>query len=741
MSSKRFSCACFGVALIAGMVPLRADDATEFFESRIRPLLIQKCAECHTGETPEGDLKLDSRKALLKGGMSGPALVERRADASPLLQRVISTDPKKQMPPEERLSDSEIADLRKWIDDGATWPDGAAWKSDDEKKAHWAFQPVKDVAPPEVANKDWCRTPIDQFIAAEYEKNGIVPSPAADKRTLIRRATLDLTGLPPRIEDVDAFLADDSADAFAKVVDRLLASSEYGERWGRHWLDQARYADTSGDGTDTPIPEARYYRNYVIKSINNDLPWNQFLMEQVAGDLMAKQHPENPRANEQIIATGYVALSRRFGNSAFASMELIIDDSVDTIGKSMLGLTLGCARCHHHKFDPVTMNDYYGIYGYFENTQYPHAGTEHQKERSHFVSLTKNEAWPAAYESTEAWAISERDKQTGDTNIRIGGDTHQKGEKARRGYLSVINNSYPEIPEGNSGRLQFAQWLGSNDNPLTTRVAVNRVWQYHFGRGIVESSSNFGVQGAKPSHPELLDWLARDFVRQGWSLKALHRQIMLSSVYQLSSQPNEVSMSKDQANRTWWRFDRHRMDAETIRDSLLSISLLLQPGENGRHPFKPTPELKYNQGHPFDEIYDHKHRSVYLMSGRLNKHPFMALFDGPDPNKTTENRRESTVALQALYVMNSPFMKETSEAFASRLMSISGETPARLDQAWQLACSRFPSDDERADAEAYLADYRQQMIAAGKPESEADRMAWTSFARALLSSNEFLYVD
>ncbi|MEZ6122064.1 MAG: PSD1 and planctomycete cytochrome C domain-containing protein [Planctomycetaceae bacterium] len=719
-----------------------SDERADFFETHIRPMFVQKCAECHTGNTPEGDLRIDSMDSLTKGGMSGPSVVVKDIEASLLIQRVVTDDPDKQMPPEERLTDAEIGALKKWIQDGAYWPEAEKeWTSAADRAAHWAFQPVMDPAVPDVQNSAWCRTEIDHFIAAQHADRGLTPVEPADRRTLIRRATLDLTGLPPEIEDVEAFVADQSEDAFSRVVERLLASSAYGERWGRHWLDQARYADTSGDGTDTPIPEARYYRDYVIQSFNDDLPWNQFLREQIAGDLLAKEQPENPRANQQIIATGYIALSRRFGNSAFAEMNLIVDDTIDTIGKSVMGLTLGCTRCHHHKFDPVTMNDYYGLYGYFANTQYPHAGTEHQKDRQYFVTMKKNDTWPEQYDSLEAWAVSDREKQSGDQKIFIGGDPGQRGDVARRGFLSVLSSEFPEIPKDSSGRRQFADWLTGDSNPLTTRVIVNRVWQYHFGRGIVESSSNFGLQGSKPTHPELLDWLTSDFVRHGWSIKHLHRRIMLSAVYQLASTGSEANAKIDEGNTSLWKFDRHRMDAETIRDSLLAVSHRLKSGSNGRHPFKPTSELKYSQGRPFMAVFDHEHRSVYLMTSRLQKHPFLALFDGPDPNKTTENRRESTVALQALYMMNSPFLKETSEAFSKRLSEFSSEPEQRVRHAYAVATAREPNADELKEAIEFVTDYRNELIGQGKQQPEAEQLAWTGFSRVLLSSSEFLYVD
>ncbi|MCA9065729.1 MAG: PSD1 domain-containing protein, partial [Planctomycetaceae bacterium] len=542
-----------------------ADDREEFFENRIRPLLVNQCAECHSGKTPEGDLRIDDIAALRKGGMNGPAVIAHDATGSLLLQRVLTDDPDLLMPPEKRLSEAQIADLTQWISTGAFWPESnQSMNTAEDRAAYWSFQPLQEVTPPDVAALEWSSNPIDRFIAAGHESRGLTPVEPATKRELIRRTTLDLTGLTPTIEDVDAFLADDSPQAFEKVVDRLLASPEYGERWGRHWLDQARYADTSGDGTDTPIPEARYYRDYVIQAFNDDLPYDQFLVEQIAGDLLAAENPDNPRYNDQIIATGYIALSRRFGNSAFAEMNLIIDDTIDTIGKSTMGLTLGCARCHHHKFDPVTMDDYYGMYGYFENTQYPHAGTEHQKDRDHFVALRKEAGLREDYESLEAYAVADKQKLTGDSSLRVGGDPNQKGNRTPRGYLAVFTEPTTESSANDSGRLQFAKWLVSEENPLTPRVMVNRIWQYHFGTGIVATSSNFGLQGAKPSHPELLEWLSAEFVRNNWSIKHIHRLIVLSRTYQLSSKPDEYNIVKDQANTGYWRHTRHRMDAEAL---------------------------------------------------------------------------------------------------------------------------------------------------------------------------------
>lgn len=722
---------------------VRCDDRADFFEKSVRPLLIKKCAECHTGETPEGDLLIDDIVALKKGGMNGPAVVSGKPDQSLLLQRILTDDANLLMPPDERLSDEQISVLKKWIAGGAFWPESehGEWANEEDRAAHWAFQEVQNVAPPDVGDSEWSRTPIDRFIAARHAEHNVIPVAVADRRTLIRRATLDLTGLPPTPEEVATFVADETENAMEKLVDRLLSSKHYGERWGRHWLDLARYADTSGDGTDMPIPEARYYRDYVIRAFNDDLPYNEFIVEQIAGDLQAEADPKHARYNERIIATGYIALSRRFGNSKFADMNLIVDDTVDTIGKSMMGLTLGCARCHHHKFDPVTTDDYYGLYGYFENTEYPHAGTEHQKERSGMVALCDDDRKPSSYESAVAWAVTDKEKLVGDIKTHIGGDPRNRGKVAPRAFLSVMSKDVPDVPADSSGRLHLANWIASPENSLTTRVIVNRVWQYHFGKGIVASSSNFGLQGNAPTHPELLDWVTRDFVANGWSLKHLHKRIMLSSVYQLASEPNVENLKGDEGNVWRWRFDRRRMDAESIRDSLLAVSGLLEDGDNGRHPFAPTEKLRYSQGRPFDKTFDHNHRSVYLMTARLSKHPFLALFDGPDPNKTTASRRESTVASQALFMMNSEFLKKAAAAFANRVLSVADQNEDRIDRAYQLAFGRSPSAAELADVQSFVSDYQREVTASGGSAQEAELVAWSALARVTLSSSEFLYVD
>ncbi len=722
---------------------LLAADKGDFFEKRIRPVLIEKCGECHTGDTPEGDFRIESLADLTKGGMSGPSLVVGKPQLSELIKRLEVKDPDLLMPPEESLPVKVIADFKQWVRDGAIWPDSSKSMMDEmeEDVLPWAFHPLKSISPPEVKNSDWCRTEIDNFILASQTQHQLTPVSSANKRTLLRRVSLDLTGLPPTPAEIQGFLVDESPKAFAKVVDRLLESNSYGERWGRHWLDVVRYADTSGDGTDMPVPEARYYRDYVIAAFNSDMPYDQFLIEQLAGDILATQTPDDPRNHEKIIATGFIALSRRYGNSRNAEYELIIDDTIDTMGRSMLGLTLGCARCHHHKFDPVTSEDYYGMFGYFNSTQYPHAGTEHQKERADFVSLTIPESLKDVYDSPEAWAVSTKSKGVGNTRIYMAGDPRKKGDVAPRAFLSAITSEIPKIPDGDSGRLKLAEWIASPENPLTPRVIVNRIWKHHFGKGLVTNSSNFGKQAEPPSHPELLDWLAHEFMNHGWSIKHLHRKIVLSSVYQLSSISQPEQEKLDEANVYYWRFDRQRMDAETLRDSILAVSGTLEPGTGGRHPFPPNNKLNFSQGNPFRKVFDHNHRSVYLMSPRLNKHPFMALYDGPDPNKSTAQRASSTVALQALSMMNGTFLREKSIALANRLTKeASGETD-RIQLAYELVLGRPANSAVQAEMLEYLKGYQSQLQSEGRSSEDVKLLAWTSLAKVLLSSNEFVYID
>jgi hypothetical protein len=607
--------------------------------------------------------------------------------------------------------------------------------------------------------------------------------------------TFDLIGLPPTPGEVNAFLADRSPEAFAKVIDRLLASPRYGERWGRHWLDVARYADTAGDNADYPIPEIHRYRDYVIDAFNADLPFDQFAREQLAGDILAGEGPPEKYAG-RVAATGFLALSRRYATAPYEFWHLSLEDAVDTTGAAFLGLTMRCARCHDHKYDPVTQRDYYGLYGIFAATAFPYAGSEEfasmNKGRQHFVPLlppAEVEPRLKAYRERLAWLAQEiaalqkeaaapnADKQSVqarlnerkaehrllhrrglppdvpgayavsegepvETRVHRQGDPGRPGAVVPRGVPAFLDGGRPvEFPADGSGRLQLARWLTRPDHPLTARVLVNRVWLHHFGSGLVGTPNNFGVRGEAPTHPALLDFLAAEFVRDGWSVKRLHRRILLSKTYQMSSAGDADHAARDPGNRWRWRFDRRRLDAEALRDAMLAVSGRLDLTRPGAHPFPPISDWGWTQHNPFKDVYPSSRRSVYLMTQRLQRHPYLALFDGPDPNTSAGQRTTSTVPLQALYLMNHPFVREQAEGLAGRLLAVSEDAGQRVLRAHEWAWGRPPTPAEVDRGTAYVRRYERALAAAGAPPERLEVEAWTSYARVLLTANEFLYVD
>jgi hypothetical protein len=691
-------------------------------------------------------LRIDSREALLQGGENGPAIVPGDPEKSLLIQAVRHRHEHIHMPPNKRLADEIIADLAIWIKQGAVWPrTSKAGGPIFRPEQHWAFQPVRTVSPP-LDPTGWAEQPIDCFVIAQMRQQGLKPVGLAEKRALIRRATFDLIGLPPRPEDVEKFLADDSPDAFQKAVERLLASPHYGERWGRHWMDVARYADTAGDNADYPIPEIYLYRDYVIDSFNQDKPYDAFVREQLAGDILALKGPREAFA-ERVIATGFLALSRRYATAPYELWHLTLDDAIATTGSAFLGLTLGCARCHDHKFDPVMTQDYYALYGIFASTTFPYTGSEEyasmHKPRASLAPLLPPDELrkpgplpgvPVAYAVTDGKLVSAR--------IHLKGDPDAPGPIVPRGVPKFLaGGSSPRFPDNGSGRLQLAEWLTRPDHPLTARVMVNRIWQHHFGKGIVETPSNFGIRGEPPTHPELLDYLAHEFIRSGWSIKHMHRLIMLSKTYRLSVEHDAANAAKDPANRWYWRHDRRRLDAEAIRDAMLLVAGDLDLRRPKGHPFPPPSAWHWTQHNPFKEVYPSTHRSVYLMTQRLQRHPFLALFDGPDTNESTAARSTSTVPLQSLYLMNNPFTRERAERFARRLLAESTDPTRRVERAYALAWCRQPTAEEVAKAIAYVRRYDEELARLGLPTEQREREAWTSYCRVILSANEFVYVD
>lgn len=994
-------CRRSALVLVCGLIGLcgerelfAADD--EFFEKQVRPILAGTCFRCHGGDKVGGGLRVDSREALLQGGDSGASLVPGEPDESLLIQAIRRQDDVPHMPPDKPLPREAVEALATWIKTGAKWPEtGVVFKS----VRHWAFEPL---AVPKSSAEPLRALPIDGLIATKWRGLGLTPAPRADRRTLIRRATFDLTGLPPTPEEVQDFLRDESPEAFAKVVDRLLDSPSYGERWGRHWLDLVRYADTAGETADFPVPQAWRYRNYVIDAFNRDKPYDAFLREQIAGDILAQRLPPDAsqeRYRELIVATGYLGVARRFGFDVLHDHFLTIEDTIDTLGKSILGVTIACARCHDHKFDPFTVNDYYGLYGIFESTRYPFPGCEKTKSprdmvplmppgemqqavavldgeiqacdtrkaeadkhvlevatrsagttvggdipnggRQEFsagehsaglekLSVKKGEmlqlsvlpknghgadstlvdlvitelegerrVWNLsqqilpdvhedgmgmqhrdAYGHAAVWSffdlvpaptlltqfIKDAEKTPGlqiwrgaedtpsvmcNTNERdikfitvaqpaksvalhpgprggvavawqspvdglvsitgrvqdidpTGGDgiawklelrpgfagelgaakqytlacvaarekrarfeqtidkayavaegephdaqIHKRGDPETRG--EVTPRRFPKIlggqsvaPNPGSGRLQLADWLASPENPLTARVMVNRIWQQHFGRGLVNTPNDFGTRGEAPSHPELLDDLARRFIAGGWSVKAMHRLIMLTDAFQRDSNAAslgtafEANQRIDPANIHLWRFSRRRLSAEEIRDSVLACSGSLDRSQGGPHPFPDEKGWQFTQHTPFAAVYETDRRSVYLMTQRIKRHPFLTLFDGADANTSTPQRFQTIVPTQALFFMNDPFVHDKAQHFARQLAALPTDE-ARLDRACQLLFSRSPTPAEQVSAARFRASYQADLGPGGNANPQLS--VWAAYLRVLMSSNEFVFVD
>ena len=983
----------FGLPLsffaLAVAAPSHAADPTDHFEAKVRPILLQHCVKCHGPDKQKGGLRLDSKPGWQTGGENGSALKPGKPDDSLLIKAVRGDDGTAQMPPNAKLSAAEIEALVQWVKDGAVDPrDGGPARLGGvtvaEAKKWWSFQPVTRPAVP----KNAATNPIDAFILAQLEAKGLAFSPPSDKRTLIRRATYDLTGVPPTAAEVEEFAKDTSPDAFAKVVDRLLASPAYGERWGRHWLDLVRYADTAGENSDHPLPHAWRYRNWVIDAFNRDMPYDEFLRDQLAGDIVAKGGPPEKYA-PRVIATGFLAVARRFGHEIEKDIHLTHEDTIDTVGKAFLGLTIGCARCHDHKYDAISAKDYYALYGIFGSTRLPFTGCEPQQKPRDLVPLMPPVEWDRVvkpyrdqlagvdsrlaqlrdeqaklakglkakpgsvlakgaisdggeqafekvpeievkagqflqlsvsplknhgadttqieWDITEIggeerkwnltadvldtlfagnphadahgnarawWFLDTRDGplplpeavrdisgkpglhawRNGETpsvmvnaakrsvavwtklparavfvhpgsngNVAVGwlcpidgkvrvtglvkdahpggpdgvgwlvehftgdrgtdlltlaklsekrqalereraalvanapaqdvafavaeatphdaklhfrGDPEKPGPVVPRRWLEVFGAERLPANAG-SGRLELAGWITSMQNPLTARVMANRVWLHHFGKGLVKTPNDFGTRGSPPTHPELLDWLAADFGGSGWSVKALHKRIMLSATYQQDSAARPDAAKADANNDLYWRFDRRRLSGEELRDSLLTASGQLDRTPGGPHPFPPEAGWNYTQHVPFSTFYDTDKRSVYLVSLRNRRHPFLGLFDGADPNATTPQRQDTTVPTQALYFLNDSFFHAQADKVAG--LALAKPEAARLDELFRVAFQRSPTAKDRDTAAAFLARYAGALT--DTPLADRPKAAWAALARILLASNEFLYLD
>lgn len=769
---------------------VHADDRTDaakvdFFEKKVRPILAENCSICHSADTkPSGGLRVDDRNGLIQGGNTGPAIVPGQPEKSLLLKRVTLPDAKRRMPIEgQHLTEEQVAVLTQWIKDGAAWPAVKIPTSlgrpkpayDKLKKEHWAWQPLTTPRVPNVRDTAWPRDDIDRFLLARLEAEGLQPVDDADRVSLLRRVTFDLTGLPPTPAQIEAFEKDQSPTAFETVVDRLLASPQFGERWGRHWLDVARYGESTGPSRNIPYPHAWKYRDYVIDAVNADIPFDRFISEQVAGDLLPAPAEDRDRL---LTATGFLALGVKDVNQRFKVRFVMdnVDEQIDAVTRSVLGLTVSCARCHDHKFDPIPTTDYYALAGIFTSTDNC-AGVRNKMggggldyyDPAMLVGLTTTappvpaeqietlkaelaeakKKWDAIrgtpeglklaangfptqrpfrlkYEKLQAdlaaltdpaargYAVhGVRDAKTvGDTEVRIRGEAEKLGPIVHRGFLTAFEvPSAPKINPAHSGRLELAAWLTNPANPLTPRVAANRVWQHLFGRGVVSTVDNFGVMGDTPSHPELLDHLANRLIREGWSVKKLVRAIVLTRAYQLSAVSDQAHLAADPANKLVWRHTPRRLDAEEIRDGMLAAAGVLDPKRPGPSPAKELKMIEMRDNGPEAKTIHEKadksrSRSVYLPLLRGVIPHALEAFDPVEQTLVTGTRDATTVPSQSLYLLNSSFVRQQSLTLAEQVLAASDATEAeRIATAYRRTLGRSPTRAEVDRARAFLGEY------------------------------------
>ncbi len=957
----KFKLALAGLLLAAAQLHAAEEptpEQVEFFEKKIRPILVSHCSECHGEGRAKGGLRLTSGEDLRRGGESGAAVLPGKPDESLLIEAVGHLGDIK-MPPKQKLADPEIADLRRWVEIGAPWPAesgevktaAAPFTITETQRAFWSFQPIRDVPIPAVQDEAWPVGAVDRFILSRLEAAGLTPSSPADKRTLIRRVTFDIIGLPPTPEEITTFLSDNRPDAWERLVDRLLASPQYGQRWARHWLDVARYAEDQAHTFQArTYPNGYRYRDWVVQAFNNDLPYNEFVMQQIAGDLL--DGPEAER-NDRQAALGYFSLGPVYyadAGCAFKASLDELDDRLDTLARGFLGLTIACARCHDHKFDPISQRDYYALAGVFRSSNYreaplvaaavveqydqaqrqikdqeqairkfleneasrtaddaarhasryltavwrlihPPAGAEplkreevaKQEDILDFVlerwlkflipenreKLPQLTAWfelaqraqtlsvapgsrdvPGAvvesalvFETAIQSAFAEREElerrysaafsaapeaekskvvkptieksaaelltvvsgskglcaipvdkvegllnglakgqlialkeqlqarqkeappkyafahalsegQSADMKIHLRGNPNRTGEEVPRRFLTILENGKPTSFTNGSGRLELARALVNPENPLTARVIVNRLWQQHFGRGIVATPSNFGAQGERPTHPELLDYLASCLIRQGWSLKTIHREILLSATYRQASTDNPANAARDSDNKWLWRMNRRRLDVEAWRDGLLSVVGNLDTTVGG-----PSGNLTAAEFH---------RRTLYGAVSRHNLDGMLRLFDFPDPNITSERRTVTMVPLQQLFVLNSDFMIRQAKALAMRLTSdAKSDNSTRIQSAYRLLFGRDATDQELQLGIEFLTEPKSTGADSDSSAIQAPRLAgeetiidkhgagglagpipaksalslWEQYAQVLLSANEFTFID
>jgi hypothetical protein len=806
-------------------------EGSEYFEKKIRPILVKHCFECHSGDVKKakGNFVLDTREGLRKGGQSGPVIIPGNPEDSPLIEAVRYQG--LEMPPKEQLPEELIEELVHWVEMGAPDPRaGKAAKSKNkvdlnEARKYWAFQRPKAGPAPKVHETSWPVSEIDRFLQAAREKEKVKPVADADQTTLIRRVTFDLTGLPPTPEEIDAFLNDKSAGAFATVVDRLLASPRFGERWGRHWLDVVRYGESTGKERNIPYRYAWRYRDYVIDAFNADKPYDRFIVEQLAGDLL--QTHNSAERDQLLIATGFLAIGTKGVNTKDAEQFRydVIDDQIDVTGRAFLGMTVACARCHDHKYDPIPTTDYYAMAGIFHSSETLDgikAGrksatdkdllalapsgkvraspqmTNDQRERQEEMAKIEAQleemkkeqraaqkaaqqqqrkkgagkpgaAAPVAMqpadmkkfrderkkltdrlEALEAvatpigdFAMGIREGEPGNSKLLVRGELKEKGEEVPRGVLTVLKTPQGNINPKHSGRLELAHWIAARENPLTARVMVNRIWLHLFGQALVPSADNFGALGDEPSHPELLDYLALQFVTEDkWSVKKLIRSIVLSRSYQLSSDHNADNYAIDPSNKYVWRMERRRLEAEEIRDAMLAASGELDLERPDGSPVMELPNGQSKQGKGLGDLRKPvNYRSVYLPMMRGNVPEMLQVFDAADPSLVTGKRDVTTVATQALFLMNNAFVLKQSEMLAKRLLEPKGQSPGeRVDRAYRIVLGRPPTAHEKKQITDYLDDYRKSLESGGQKGANAQLASWASVCQTLFGSGEFRYV-
>ncbi|MEX2212588.1 MAG: PSD1 and planctomycete cytochrome C domain-containing protein [Phycisphaeraceae bacterium] len=861
-----------GAAMLFAVAAMsHAADSPVDFNRDIQPLLSEHCLKCHGPEKQKGGLRFDIKDGAVRKGDSGEAaIVVGKAAGSSVMRRVTTKDADERMPPKgEGLSAKEVDLLRRWIDRGATWPDaapGAVVRREmvvtDEDREHWSFLPLKKVEPP-VVRGDWARAPIDQFILASMQSakpRALEPSQSLDVRRLIRRVYFDITGLPPTPEEVDAFAKDFTWQKYEALIDRLLASQHYGERWARHWLDVARYADSNGQEGDQDRPTAYHYRDFVIRALNDDLPFDTFVRWQLAGDEI---DPDNPLA---LAATGFLTAGpHTVLADSFLEEERLqnkyneLDDTIATIGSAMLGLTVACARCHDHKYDSIPARDYYRMLAAFhtgDRAEVPLASRDQIKayrdahadwdkgrktveeylsrwldpkkksldatlrpakidalsisaDEKHLLrekpdssdaktlarkhakalaisddeyrkAMTEGErrAWAMLQASVAAhrerepkapptalafrdgsdkpaptWLFRRADFYDRQVSVEVGFVSAITRGKAPADYWNAAKQDRP-LPDSTYQRAAMAHWMTDTQHgagPLVARVIVNRVWQHHFGEGLVRSVNDFGVQGERPSHPELLEWLAHDFVSHGWKLKRLHRMILLSAVYTQDTTFDSAKAAIDPENRLLWRMRPQRLEAEILRDAMLAAagSLNLDPyGPGFQPPVAPEAIVARNLKDPYpknlkDGPENHR-RTVYMFHKRIVPFPLLQAFDAPDAQQSCGKRINTTVALQALAILNDGFVRMRSIEFADRLLNEAGDTPVKLVQrGFEIALGRGPRGSERDAALAFINARIQERKQrdAKVTEQESRRQAMADFCQAMFALNEFIYVD